>query len=266
MIYLTGDTHGNFDRLHSLSHLTKDDILIVCGDFGIWNSKWVIDSINDLGELPFLIAFIDGNHENFDMIYKYPIESWNKGIVRRVSSNVIHLERGQVYEIDSYKILTLGGARSIDIRDGILDMNDSDFSKKYLEYIEKKKEFRVKDIDWWEAEMPTEEQLHMTFHNLVRYGHEVDYIITHSLPSRIQYKLPIKDIQSNELTDYLDLIDFKTKFKKWFSGHYHLDMEIDNRFRVLYNDIIPIEISDNYYNDIDNNINKEKLNFRSTKI
>ena len=38
MIYLTGDTHGNFDRIRrfcELNNTTKDDVLIILGDAGI---------------------------------------------------------------------------------------------------------------------------------------------------------------------------------------------------------------------------------------
>ena len=38
MIYLTGDTHRDFERIHlfcSLHDTTKDDIMIILGDAGI---------------------------------------------------------------------------------------------------------------------------------------------------------------------------------------------------------------------------------------
>ena len=42
MIYITGDTHGDIKRFktRSAKKLTKDDILIVCGDFGfLWDES-----------------------------------------------------------------------------------------------------------------------------------------------------------------------------------------------------------------------------------
>lgn len=43
MIYITGDTHGdcisrlNVHAFPEQKERTKDDVLIICGDFGIWN-------------------------------------------------------------------------------------------------------------------------------------------------------------------------------------------------------------------------------------
>lgn len=42
-IFITGDTHGDFSRLlpaafHEQRDLTKEDYLIICGDFGgVWD-------------------------------------------------------------------------------------------------------------------------------------------------------------------------------------------------------------------------------------
>lgn len=44
-IFMTGDTHGDFSRLRPVAFreqggLTKDDYLIICGDFGgIWDGS-----------------------------------------------------------------------------------------------------------------------------------------------------------------------------------------------------------------------------------
>ena len=42
MIYVTGDCHGDFSRFEEeiFLNLTKDDYVIICGDFGgIWDNK-----------------------------------------------------------------------------------------------------------------------------------------------------------------------------------------------------------------------------------
>lgn len=81
MIYVTGDTHGDWiSRLNSNAFpegktLTKDDYVIICGDFGLWhdtkeeryNLKW-------LSEKSFTTLFACGNHENYDRLYQYPVE------------------------------------------------------------------------------------------------------------------------------------------------------------------------------------------------
>ena len=106
MIYATGDTHGNFQRFDSehfpeQAQMTRDDFMIICGDFGgVWEGgKKDARSLDRLENLPFTTLFISGNHENFDLLKKYPIEEWNGGKVQRIRPHVIHLMRGQVFDL-----------------------------------------------------------------------------------------------------------------------------------------------------------------------
>ena len=129
-IYITGDTHGDVRRLNTTSfyeqkEMTKDDYVIILGDFGlVWDykgeSREERNWLNWLEEKSFTTLFIDGNHENHDRIREMSVEMWNGGKVHKVRPSVIHLMRGQVFNIDGLKIFTFGGARSHDIKDGIL--------------------------------------------------------------------------------------------------------------------------------------------------
>ena len=73
-IYITGDCHGDYRRFSAKrfpeqKEMTKDDCVIICGDFGFWSydkeqlwwRKW-------LEEKPFTTLWVDGNHENFDLL------------------------------------------------------------------------------------------------------------------------------------------------------------------------------------------------------
>lgn len=124
MIYITGDTHCPIDmtklntRLFPEQHgLTKEDYLIICGDVGIvWAPESGEDSWwqNWLEEKKFTTLFVDGNHENHQALQAYPVERWKGGKVHRIKPSVIHLMRGQVYEIDGCSFFTMGGAASRD--------------------------------------------------------------------------------------------------------------------------------------------------------
>jgi len=75
MIYITGDCHGDFWKLspnvfYEQKEMTKDDYLIICGDFGgIWypegsdNALLYEKKLDWLNSLPFTTLFVDGNHE-----------------------------------------------------------------------------------------------------------------------------------------------------------------------------------------------------------
>ena len=136
-IYITGDCHGSYNKFSTRNfpeqkELTKDDYVIVCEDFGIWNNdkeeqywfKWLQDK-------PFTILFVDGNHENFDRLYSLSVSTWNSGKVHYINDSIIHLMRGQVFNIHNKLFFTMGGASSHDIRDGVLDPSEPDFEAKY---------------------------------------------------------------------------------------------------------------------------------------
>ena len=84
MIYITGDCHSNFERFNTgnfpeQKEMTKDDYVIICGDFGgVWNkdgeSKMETSALDWLDGKAFTTLFVDGNHENFDRLYAYPVE------------------------------------------------------------------------------------------------------------------------------------------------------------------------------------------------
>ena len=122
MIFVTGDTHGEFDRFNTENfpeqkELTKADYVIICGDFGgVWDgSKQEKYWLNWLNDKPFTTLFVDGNHSNFDMLGQIEVSFWHGGNVHFVRDSVIHLMRGQVFEIAGKRFFTMGGASSHDI-------------------------------------------------------------------------------------------------------------------------------------------------------
>ena len=104
MIYVTGDVHGEYyDFMNRIcgAGVKKDDTVIVCGDFGlVWNDEYHKFFLKALANQPFSVLFVDGNHEDFDLLYTYPVEQWNGGNIHKIADNIYHLMRGQVFEIE----------------------------------------------------------------------------------------------------------------------------------------------------------------------
>ena len=78
---------------------------LICGDFGgVWNkdreSKMETSALDWLDGKAFTTLFVDGNHENFDRLYAYPVEMWHGGKVHKIHPSVIHLMRGQIFELE----------------------------------------------------------------------------------------------------------------------------------------------------------------------
>lgn len=148
------------------------------------------------------VLWIDGNHENFDILDHYKEVSWKGGKVHKIGNNVYHLCRGYVFNIDGFKIFTFGGARSHDLMR------------------------RTWGITAWVQEMPTEEEMHRGLSNLKANDYKVDLILTHSVPA---FNLATVGCTSSHflnyefdtLNSYFDTVLSKTDFKCWFSGHYH---------------------------------------------
>lgn len=244
MIYITGDTHGDFSRFTAAQFplqysLTKDDYLIICGDFGIWdNSKIERHNFDFLESRPYTTLFVDGNHENYDLLKKYPVEKWHGGEVQFIRPSVIHLMRGNLYDIDGKKLFAMGGAASHDIQDGILDPKKKAYRKKKAR-LERhgKRYYRVKGVSWWEEELPCGSEYEKALDTLEKCNWNVDYIFTHCAPDFIVegvFNLP----ERNRLTQFLGEIAQRCDFKYWFFGHYHRDIKIGDRFFLLYEQII----------------------------
>ncbi len=221
MIYLTGDTHIPIDvgklsskRFPEQKEMTNTDFLIICGDFGgVWCGdneelywrKW-LDNKN------FTTLFIDGNHENYDMLEEYPEIDFLGGKAHKISNKIYHLMRGQIYNINGKKIFTFGGASSHD------------------------KDSRKEGKSWWSRELPSENEINVAIKNLTKANWEVDIVITHCAPSTIQ-RLINPSYDENILTDFLDNVKEKLIFEKWYFGHYHIDKQIDKNLFAVFNSI-----------------------------
>lgn len=239
-IIVTGDIHGNpFQRLNLENFpegktYTKEDYVIILGDFGlVWDDSAMEHSCLDwLENKPWTTLFIDGNHENYDLLNKFPIEEWSGGRVQKIRSSVIHLLRGEVYDIGGYKFLAMGGARSHDIQDGILEVGDPRIK------IWKKddfKLFRINHISWWEEEIPNEEERKNALKNLAENDYKVDYILTHEAPSSDVILMDHLLYHPDEYSKWLEMeIRQKVKYKKWFFGHYHLNLDVNEKETCLF--------------------------------
>lgn len=223
-IFVTGDTHGDID-FHKLSSknfpigltLTKDDYVIICGDFGgLWSGDNCDNfMLNWYKSKPWTTLFVDGNHENFDLLNTYPIEEWNGGKVHKINDSIIHLMRGQVFTINGIKFFTMGGAASVD------------------------KSCRIEGRSWWKEELPSRAEYEEGLDNLEAHNNKVDYIISHSCSNEMLDYLSKDTYVHDDITGFLTIVTNTIDFKIHFFGHYHIDGNF-GRYRALYQDVIEI--------------------------
>ena len=221
-LYVCGDTHGTHD-LHKLTSkqfsdrgMSKEDYVLICGDFGaVWDGspsdvnlqRWYQDK-------RFTTLFVDGNHENHDALDRYPITEWKGGKVHRICDSVLHLMRGQVFEIDGHTLFTMGGASSHD------------------------KIYRKEGVSWWARELPSPTEYDEALENLAAHHNRVDYVFTHCTSSRTQTRISSL-FQTDLLTDFLDQIE-EMDFGHWYFGHYHIDLDLDGKHSALFDRVIQL--------------------------
>lgn len=221
MIYVTGDLHADILRLKEkhLKFIKKDDNLMVCGDFGfVWNGDSKEQRLLEkIGKLKFYTLFVDGTHENFDLLEQYEIVPFKEGLARHISGNVYQLLRGQVYKIDGKTFFTFGGGESPD------------------------KEIRVSANKWWPQELPSIEEMKTGVSNLCKYNREIDYIISHEPPEKVKSLIYNGSSKINALNWFLDDVAREISFKKWYFGSTHINKQFTQKFTSVFDKILPIE-------------------------
>ena len=224
-IYITGDKHGTMLPLFGLAEnneVGEEDVLLITGDAGfVWDETYpkTIESLEQA--FPGTIAFVDGNHENHDLINAMEVAEWKGGRVHRVGKRTFHMMRGEIFTIHGQKIFAFGGARSSD-----------------------KNDRRIEGVSWWSAEEPTPEEIAYGTEQLKQHLTEIDYIITHEPPlfarDHVSRKLPLDDDYQLPavLDEWYALAETAPNLKKWYFGHVHTDRKITPKLRSLYNEIL----------------------------
>ncbi len=253
-VWLSGDIYGDLSRFSKDSFYEQKDFsgskdenfIIILGDFGlVWNKD--IENGNEkfwldwLERKPFTTLFVDGNHSNHKRLSEYPIKEWHGGKVHEIRSHVLHLMRGEIFEIEGKKFFAFGGASSHDIQDGILDIEDKDWKKK-AKALDKqgKYMYRIKGVSWWPEELPNEEEMRNGISNLQKENNKVDYIITHS-PSTLElYLMGGGMYKPDILTNYLEEIKNTVEYKAHYYGHMHCNRAVTSKDICLYEQIIRI--------------------------
>ena len=229
-VYITGDTHGDLDRdklskeqFPKQRRMKNKDVVIIAGDFGaIWNgTSQDTYNIKWYNEKKFTTAFVDGNHENHWLLNSYPVRQWHGGKVHRISDKVVHLMRGEIYNIEGKTFFVMGGASSVD------------------------KAFRQLGVSWWPEELPDIKEYNNAMKNLIKHNFKVDYVITHTCPTKILdslYSGIHPQVIRDEVSDFLNKLEDKDhlQYTHWYFGHHHVDKLIDKKHTAVYNEVIRI--------------------------
>ena len=218
MLYVTGDLHGDETRLRVFSRrlFKKHDVLLVCGDFGfVWDGGAEEKKrLAALEKLDCTIFFIEGTHDNLDLLAQYPEETFCGGTVRRVGKNLLWMQRGEIYTIEGRSVFALGGAESPDADE------------------------RIEGVSWWKNEQPTLEELRRGAENLRRAGY-VDLILTHQSPCDGLGLIGEQTETVNAQKVFLRRLAGTELYGHWYFGGSHLDRQISPRMTAVFEKLVP---------------------------
>lgn len=216
MIYITGDTHGEFSRIEKFCHVfqtTKDDILIILGDAGI---NYFGESDNKLKKylqsLPITFFCIYGNHEERpENIKTYKEVKKFSGIVYQEDaySNLLFAKDSEIYNLNQKKVLVIGGAFSVN------------------------KELMIQNgYKWFKDEQPSFKIKQKVLENLEKNNNKVDVILSHTCPYKyLPHEMFHIGVDQNKvdqsLERFLDKLENSVNYQKWYCGHFHTDKIID---------------------------------------
>ena len=211
MIYITGDTHRDFTRLHKLKE-TEKDMLIVLGDAGInyYLNEEDTKYKEYLNSFKIKLFCIRGNHEerpeNINT-YKEVDMFGGKVYIEENYPNLIFAKDGEVYNIDGNSVLVIGGAYSVD------------------------KEYRLMyGHKWFKDEQLSKEEMNNIL-DKVKDKH-FDIVLTHTCPYKYEpketFKLKLDQSKIDKsMEHFLDKIEESISYNKWYCGHYHIEKQID---------------------------------------
>lgn len=226
MVFVTGDTHYPIDsaKLFKNKHefvrsrLTRKDYLIVLGDFGLFwtlGSQKNLAAIEKVQRLEYTLLFVDGNHENFDWLEKFPVIDKFGGKARCCGENIFHLMRGEIYTIEDRQFFVCGGAASVD------------------------KQFRYPHISWWPQEDISGPEERKAIETLDNANGRVDFILTHTCPESIILPMLGVPYIQDTTSKFLETVKERLPSAPWYFGHWHTDKDW-GRFHAMYNRILRV--------------------------
>lgn len=232
--FLTGDTHGNFNRIDYFCkrmETTKDDILCILGDAGInyFLGKKDYKLKQLLQDMPITLFCVHGNHEERPFnIPSYTTKEWNGGIVyyEKEFPNILFPQDGEIFTINGKECLVIGGAYSVD------------------------KDYRIAHgWNWFKDEQPTK-AVKSYIEKIVTKHKKVNLVLTHTCPYDTMPRhmfLPFIDQSKvdNSTEEWLQNIANFITFDDWYFGHYHGRWN-NGKYHMLFEDYVEIGSENNY--------------------
>lgn len=133
---------------------------------------------------------------------------------------------GEIYDFFGHSCIVIGGAYSVD---------------KYYRL--------ARGYNWFEDEQPSDEIKEKVERVLSERDWKIDVVLSHTCPLRYEpaevFLSMIDQSSVDKSTEqWLDTIESRLHYERWYCGHYHTDKEID-KIRFMFQDyaLLPHQIS-----------------------
>ena len=158
----------------------------------------------------------------------YQVKEYNGGKVwvQPEYPNLVFAIDGEIYDFFGHSCIVIGGAYSVD---------------KYYRL--------VRGYNWFEDEQPSDEIKEKVERMLSERDWKIDVVLSHTCPLRYEptevFLSMIDQSSVDKSTEqWLDTIESRLHYERWYCGHYHTDKEID-KIRFMFQDytMLPHQIS-----------------------
>ena len=215
MVYITGDIHGNPEKILCFceqNDCSENDVIIILGDagFNYFNNRRDIAVKQIIKTVKPIVFCIHGNHEiRPQKIPTYKQKYYNGGKVwyEEDYPRLLFAQDGEIYEFENKKVLVIGGAYSVD------------------------KQYRLSlGYGWWPDEQPSKEIKNYVQRQIA--SNLVDVILSHTCPYKyIPRDTFLTGIDQSTVDDstekWLDTIEGSVNYSSWYCGHWHIERHID---------------------------------------
>lgn len=230
-IFVTGDTHGQFDRIVDFVHrfeLNEDDIIIILGDVALnyYDDSSDIRRKAKLNALGPKFLCVHGNHEKrpTSVITGTYIEKevfGDAAYIEEKFPNLVFAKDGSNYKIGNHEFFVIGGAYSVD---------------KY---------YRLqRGLHWFSDEQPSAE-IKRDIEKKINARNTYDIVLSHTCPKKWQpIELFLSGINQStidtSMEEWLEKIEERIVYGEWYFGHYHGNKRINDKVRMLFDAFVEI--------------------------
>ncbi len=226
MVYITGDTHGDFERFEAFCDrhkTTSEDIMIILGDAGLnyFGDGRDRPAKDEAARYPITFFCIHGNHERRPATLEgFKTKEFCGGTVwyEEEYPNTLFAKDGEVYRLAGYDCIAIGGAYSVD---------------KYIRLL--------RGYHWFTDEQPSDEVKAQVEKTLAERKNCIDVVLSHTCPRKYEPKEVFlgnldQSTVDKSTEDWLDKIEKQTHYIYWYCGHFHTQKKID-RMRFMFQGI-----------------------------